>query len=351
MHGPRARTPTRSNARTCACRHEAQRDRLRQRAEGRLVLMGLVFLMAFGSVGLRMAALATTEAEEPSVIATQAAIHTTRADITDRHGRVLATNFATNALYAHPHEIVDARAAADGLAEIFPEMDAEGALIARFTSETSGFSGCAATSAPSRSRWSTTSASRGWLFGPREMRLYPNGSIASHILGGAGFGQEAVNAAEVIGVAGIEAMFDDELRDPAREAPLALSLDLTVQATLEEVLAGGMMLHERPRCGRRSADGMRIRAKSWPMASLPDFDPNSRPRPLFGGGPGDSPLFNRAGAGRLRIGQRVQGLYHRTGAGAGPLQPQRHDRHARPLAHVRLCHTRLSQLRALAIGA
>jgi cell division protein FtsI (penicillin-binding protein 3) len=276
-------------------RHEAQRDRLRQRAEGRLVLMSLVFLMAFGSVGVRMAALATTEAEEPSVIASTASIHTTRADITDRQGRVLATNFATNALYAHPHEIVDARAAADGLAEIFPEMDAE-ALYARFTSERR-FLWLRRYLSPEQEQMVHDLGEPGLLFGPREMRLYPNGSIAAHILGGAGFGQEAVNAAEVIGIAGIEAMFDDELRDPAREAPLALSIDLTVQAAVEEVLAGGMML-----MNARGAAAVLMDVHTGEivaMASLPDFDPNARPRPLLEGDPADSPLFNRA----------VQGVY------------------------------------------
>ena len=71
----------------------------------------------------------------------------------------------------------------------------------------------------------------GLLFGPREMRLYPNGAVASHVLGGASFGREGVHSAEVIGTAGIEKFFDEELRDPAREgAPLELSLDLTIQA-------------------------------------------------------------------------------------------------------------------------
>lgn len=276
-------------------RHEAQRDKLRQRAEGRLVLIALVFLVAFGSVGLRMAALATTEAEEPSVIATSAAIHTTRADITDRRGRVLATNFATNALYAHPHEIVDPRAAAEGLAEIFPEMDAED-LHARFTSERR-FLWLRRYLSPEQEQMVHDLGEPGLLFGPREMRLYPNGPIASHILGGAGFGQEAVNAAEVIGIAGIEALFDEELRDPARDAPLALSIDLTVQAAVEEVLAGGMML-----MNARGAAAVLMDVQTGEivaMASLPDFDPNARPRPLLEGDPADSPLFNRA----------VQGVY------------------------------------------
>ncbi|MDF1523446.1 MAG: radical SAM protein, partial [Trueperaceae bacterium] len=52
----------------------------------------------------------------------------------------------------------------------------------------------------------------GLLFGPREMRLYPNGRMAAHVLGGAGFGNEGVSAAEVVGVAGIEKALDARLR-------------------------------------------------------------------------------------------------------------------------------------------
>ncbi|PWK60523.1 peptidoglycan D,D-transpeptidase FtsI family protein [Roseicyclus mahoneyensis] len=275
-------------------RHEAVRDRLRQRAESRLLLLSLVFLLAFGSVGVRMAALATTEAVEPRV-ARSASIHATRADIVDRHGRVLATNFATNALYAHPHEIVDARAAADGLAEIFPEMDAD-TLYTRFTSERR-FLWLRRYLSPEQEQQVHDLGDPGLLFGPREMRLYPNGAIAAHVLGGAGFGQEAVNAAEVIGVAGIEARFDEQLRDPGQTGPLTLSIDLTVQATIEEVLAGGMAL-----LNAQGAAAVLLDVHTGEiiaMASLPDFDPNARPRPALEGDPADSPLFNRA----------VQGVY------------------------------------------
>jgi cell division protein FtsI (penicillin-binding protein 3) len=276
-------------------RHEAGRDKLRQRAESRLLLMSLVFLLAFGAVGARMAALATTEAEEPRVASSGAVIHTTRADIVDRQGRVLATNFATNALYAHPHEIVDARAAADGLAEIFPEMDAD-TLHQRFTSERR-FLWLRRYLSPEQEQAVHDLGEPGLLFGPREMRLYPNGAIAAHVLGGAGFGQEAVNAAEVIGIAGVEAQFDAALRDPGQTGPLMLALDLTVQATVEEVLAGGMAL-----LNAQGASAVMMDAHTGEivaLASLPDFDPNNRPRPALEGDPADSPLFNRA----------VQGVY------------------------------------------
>jgi cell division protein FtsI (penicillin-binding protein 3) len=208
---------------------------------------------------------------------------------------VLATNFDTNALYAHPHEIVDPAAAAAGLAEIFPDMDAED-LERRFTSG-SRFIWLRRYISPEQEQMVHDLGEPGLLFGPREMRLYPNGAIAAHILGGAGFGQEAVNAAEVVGVAGVEAQFDETLRDPARTEPLALSIDLTVQAAVEEVLAGGMVLMN---ASAASAVLMDIdTGEIVAMASLPDFDPNARPRPLIDGDQADSPLFNRA----------VQGVY------------------------------------------
>ena len=78
----------------------------------------------------------------------------------------------------------------------------------------------------------------GLLFGPREMRLYPNGRLAAHILGGASFRARGCQcSAEVVGVAGVEKQFDNFLRDPANGGrPLELSMDLTVQAAVEAVL-------------------------------------------------------------------------------------------------------------------
>jgi cell division protein FtsI (penicillin-binding protein 3) len=280
-------------------RHEAQRDRLRQRAESRLILVALCFMVAFVTVGTRMFALATSEVAEPELVTNGVSILNTRADIVDRQGRVLATNFVTNSLYAHPHEIVDARAAADGLAHIFPDMDGD-ALFRRFTSE-ARFIWLRRYISPEQEQMVHDLGEPGLLFGPREMRLYPNGTLAAHILGGASFGQEAVNSAEVVGVAGVEAQFDAELRDPARGgAPLALSIDLSVQAAMEEVLAGGMML-----MNARGAAAILMDANTGEivaMASLPDFDPNARPRPLTEGEPADSPLFNRALQGVYELG-------------------------------------------------
>ncbi|MFP7571248.1 peptidoglycan D,D-transpeptidase FtsI family protein [Marivita sp. S2033] len=277
-------------------RHEQMRDKARSRAEGRLLVMAVMFFCAFGVVGARMGVLAASEAEEPRAQATGASIIASRADIVDRKGRIMATNMETVSLYAHPQQMIDPVGAAEKLAAIFPDLDQD-RLKKDFTGKRK-FMWVRKKLSPEQKQLVHDIGEPGLLFGPREMRLYPNGAVASHILGGASFGREGVHSAEVIGTAGIEKFFDSELRDPAREgAPLELSLDLTIQAATERVLLGGMKLLNAK--GAASVLMDVHTGEVIAIASLPDFDPNDRPRPLTEGDASDSPLFNRA----------VQGVY------------------------------------------
>lgn len=280
-------------------RHEEMRDRARQRAENRLRVLGLAFLAAFLVVGLRMGMLASSRPSEPVSDRRVAPISASRADITDRKGRILATNLVTNALYAQPPLMVDKENAARGLAEIFPDLNAE-ELLEKFNSRRK-FIWLKRKLSPEQQQQVHDIGEPGLLFGPREMRLYPNGRLAAHVLGGAGFGREGVRSAEIIGVAGVEHWFDEELRDPARQGrPLELSLDLSVQATVRRVLSGGMKL-----LGAKSAWAVMMDANTGEvvaLVSLPDFDPNQRPKPLTEGKAEDSPLFNRAAQGLFELG-------------------------------------------------
>ena len=113
-------------------RHEDLRDGARMRAEGRLLVLGVFFFVAFSVVGARMGLMAASEAHEPRAQASGAAIVATRADIVDRNGRVLATNLSTNSLYAQPLQMVDPVRSAHALVEIFPDLEAE-KLIKQFT--------------------------------------------------------------------------------------------------------------------------------------------------------------------------------------------------------------------------
>ncbi|GHH01298.1 peptidoglycan D,D-transpeptidase FtsI family protein [Pseudodonghicola xiamenensis] len=277
-------------------RHAEMQNRARVRAEGRLLMLGLFFFCAYVVVAGRMAFMSTSEPEEPVASLPGAAIAMQRADIVDREGRILATNFETHSLYAQPPQMVDPIAAAKGLKQIFPDLD-EARMIKDFTGKRK-FVWIKKRISPEQKQAVHDLGDPGLLFGPREMRLYPNGKLAAHILGGAGFGKEGVNAAEVIGVAGVEKQFDDYLRDPSNgDKPLQLSLDLTVQAAAEQVLEGGMRLMNAKGAASILMDVHTGEVIS--VVSLPDFDPNERPRPALTGDPSDSPLFNRA----------VQGVY------------------------------------------
>lgn len=277
-------------------RHEEMRDRVRVRAEGRLLVLGVMFFCAFSVIGGRMGVLANSEPTEPRTSVAGAEILAQRADIVDRKGRILATNFETHSLYAQPQQMIEPLGTAEKLVKIFPDLDQE-QLIRDFTGKRK-FLWIKKRISPEQKQAVHDIGEPGLLFGPREMRLYPNGKLAAHVLGGASFGREGVHAAEVIGVAGVEKFYDDRLRDPARgHEPLTLSLDLSVQAATERVLYGGMKL-----MNAKGAASVLMDVKTGEViaiASLPDFDPNDRPRLPVEGNASDSPLFNRA----------VQGVY------------------------------------------
>ena len=281
-----------------AQRHRDMEARARNRAEGRLLVLAAFFVCAYAAIGGRMAYMGTTEASEPVAAIGGSAIANQRADIVDRTGRILATNFETHSLYAQPPQMVDPVAAADRLAEIFPDLDHE-RMLQDFTSGKRKFLWIKKKISPEQMQAVFDIGDPGLLFGPREMRLYPNGKLAAHVLGGASFGKEGVNAAEVIGVAGVEKQFDEYLRNPANAGkPLELSLDLSVQDATEEILYGGMKL-----MNAKGATSILMDVHTGEVisvASLPDFDPNDRPRPPTSGfDPSQSPLFNRS----------VQGVY------------------------------------------
>ncbi len=277
-------------------RHEQMRDQSRLRAEGRLLVLGAFFFCAFAVVGARMGMLASTDPVEPRAHAPGAVISASRADIVDRNGNILATNLDTHALYAQPKHMVDPVLAAEGLVKVFPDLDRD-KLIKDFTGKRK-FLWIKKKISPEQKQAVHDIGDPGLLFAPRDMRLYPNGTLAAHVMGGASFGKEGVHAAEVIGVAGVEKYFDDYLRDPANAGkPLQLSLDLSVQAAAERVLWGGMKL-----MNAKGATSVLMDVKTGEVVSvvsLPSFDPNNRPRPATEGDASDSPLFNRS----------VQGVY------------------------------------------
>ncbi len=300
-------------------RREQARDAGRRRAEWRILFLAAAFFAGYAAIGARMGMLAATTVVEPEPYVGEG-ISGERADVLDRNGRILATNLVTNSLYAELRYMIDGPRAAHELAQIFPDLD-EARLAARFADPARTFDWIRSRISPEQAQAAHDIGEPGLMLGARDMRLYPNGTLAAHVLGGTSYGEQGVTAAEIQGVAGIEYAENDRLGDPdLATVPMSLSLDLGVQAIVEEVLAGGIQM-----LNARAGSVIVMEAHTGEvvaLASAPTFDPNDRPAPPTTGDPTDSPLFNRAVQGLYELGSVMKAFAVAQALDLGLVQPE-----------------------------
>ena len=269
----------------------------KNRASQRILLLMCVFVTAFSLIGIKMFVLSSYVPSLSSKSNTMSTLDNRRNRITDRNGIVLATNLKTFSLYVHPNELIDKRKTAESLANIFPSLNVE--VLKKKFSDGRKFVWIKKRLSPEQREKTKNLGEPGIYFGPREVRLYPNGRFASHILGGTTFGREGVNSAELIGQAGVELSYNNRLLND-KTGDLILSIDLPIQAIIEKVLGGGIKI-----MNARGGSAILMDVHSGQvisMVSLPDFDPNDRPALPTQGDPSLSPLFNRAAQGVYELG-------------------------------------------------
>ncbi len=261
--------------------------------------------------------------EQPRSGADPAArISSHRSDIVDRDHRLLATNLPIRSLYAHPYNIQStesARRMAEALARIVPGLDPE-ATLAKLTSSKS-FVWLANRLSPDQYQAIVEIGEAGLEFGRREARLYPNGRLASHVLGGNRMGRQDAHGAEIIGTAGVELQYNARLSDAERaHEPLVLSLDMKAQKAVEDVLAAGTQtLHAL------GGSAVLIDVHSgelYALASYPDFDPNLRNTYDLKDRTSANPLFHRAAQSLLELGSVFKVFAVATALERGLVEPE-----------------------------
>ena len=280
-------------------RHLKMEKVTRIRSESRLLVLIGFFFVSFLAIGLKMGMLSMITPVEPISSTQILQTLTKRADILDRNGSILATNLITNALYAKPNLMINKQTAAKELVKIFPDLKLLN-LINQFEG-TKKFIWIKRKISPEQMQAVHELGEPGLKFGPREMRLYPNGRLAAHVLGGVRYGRQSVHSAELVGSAGVELQFDKFLQDELGSGdPLILSLDLGVQSAIGHVLQGGMQL-----MNAKGAAAILMDIHSGEiisMVSLPDFDPNDRVQKVSKKDGSQSSLFNKAVQGRYELG-------------------------------------------------
>ena len=237
-----------------------------------LIVLRILWLAAFGDHAGAKRGLASLVPE--------------RGDIVDRDGVPLARTIDAWTIGLHPTKVIgDKLTLARKLAQLMPERD-EAAYFTMLRSGSS-FHYLRRRAAPALVEAVNALGEPGIALEREPERLYPQTSLAAHVIG--------YTTIDGHGVAGAERAFDDRLSDAAtRGDPLQLSIDARVQQALEHELLFAMT--------KFSAIGgagvvMDIHTgEILAMASLPQLNPNAAGK----GSP--EARFNRATLGVYELG-------------------------------------------------
>ncbi|MDD3287557.1 MAG: penicillin-binding protein 2 [Alphaproteobacteria bacterium] len=232
-------------------------------ARARLVFTSIMFSIMYVLIAGRIVDL-TMFSDSPDTIATTATTSdstiTSRADITDRNGTVLATSLPTVSLCANAKKMFDADDAVQKLLTVLPDLDGK-----KLVGEIKNTRRCVMIKrhiTPKQSYAINKLGIAGLEFMPDERRIYPIGHMTSHLLG--------YTNIDNAGLAGVEKFLDARLQQES--TPVELSIDLRLQTILHRELSDSMAEFRAV-----AASGLIMDISNGEiigMVSLPDFDPH-----------------------------------------------------------------------------
>ncbi len=273
-----------------------QRVDLTAIAHNRLMLLLILFMAITAVVILRLTWVGIF-AHGASGNGDASALLPARADIVDRNGVPLARTMDAYSIAVRPSKLIGEPAElARKLHEIFPD-EPEAAFYQKLTGK--GWAYLRRRALPEEVAAVNALGEIGIEFPREKERLYPQRSLAAHVLG------FAPNA-DGQGGMGVEAAFNDRLTDAAlRGQPFAISIDSRVQGALESELYAQMVAQNA-----KGAGGIIMDANTGEviaMASIPVFDPNKLQN-YAGKKCSESPLCNHMVQARYELGSTFKPL-------------------------------------------
>jgi cell division protein FtsI (penicillin-binding protein 3) len=231
----------------------------------RIVVGAVLCVAAFALVLIRL--VDVTLLRDGPIGAARHVLPLARADIVDRNGELLARDLPVADLYARPHAFWDKEEAARSLA------DATGSSKARLLRLFLGkqpYVLVARQLTPDVQDRVMGLGLPGLDFETGAKRYYPDGRATAQVLGVTSFDEDSKEQ----GVSGLELGLNDKLRGSRPGQAVELSLDMRVQYILAYELAAS-----RQEFSAKQAGGLVMDVRTGEvlaLASLPDFDPNSR---------------------------------------------------------------------------
>ncbi len=285
--------------------HAFERSRAADRPEDdtriRIFVVLSVFAMAFAILGI--GAVRAAVFSDAGARGYYGGPPGARADLVDRNGELLALDLTHYGLYLDPFEVWDQAETRRALLTVIPDlkpMRLEKALHAGRRTYLIG------ALTPQQKQRIHDLGLPGIYFEPEQHRVYPLGHTASHLIGFTDSGGE--------GLAGVELAMNDEIRAASGgHGQMPLSIDLRVQAALEEELRKAAELHTP-----KGAVGIVTNVRTGEilgLASWPDFDPN------HAGDATPEERLNRAAASVFEMGSTFKAFTVAIGLDSGVATP------------------------------
>jgi cell division protein FtsI (penicillin-binding protein 3) len=231
-------------------------------AQQRLMILMLLFMAAFFLVSVRLVYFVLFDTGSGRGQGASTFVPA-RADIVDRNGVPLARTIDGYSIRVVPEKLLnDRNYLADELVKIFPDTS-RAEFLAKLNGPRPTY--IRRRALPDQVAAVNAIGDVGFDFPREKERLYPQLSLAAHVLG--------FTNAEGHGVTGVEGAFDKRLIDDATRAdPLALSIDARVQGVLESELGNAVTNLE-------ALGGAGIildvhTGEVLAMTSLPTYNPN-----------------------------------------------------------------------------
>lgn len=230
-------------------------------------LMLLMLLFAFGAlvVVTRIGWLGVFKEEAQARLIDRAMA---RGDIVDRNGRVLARTIEAWSIGIHTDRLLTPpEVLAEKLAQLMPEKTADEylAMIRARQASKSKFTYLKRRALPELVATVNALGEPGIAYAREPERLYPQTTLAAHVLGYTDLSGR--------GVTGMERILDARLADPAMKGtPAALAIDARVQAVMESELYGVMVDQRAVGAGGIVLDVHT--GEIVALVSLPVFNPN-----------------------------------------------------------------------------
>ncbi len=270
------------------------------KAKARLGLAIVAFVAIYGIIASRLVMFAiASDAHGTHRSVAQDAVATSRPDILDRNGMIIATDVKTPSLFAEPRKLIDVDEAEEMLTAVMPDLDSK--EVRERLSSNRGFVWLKREITPKQQLEIHRLGIPGVGFLTENKRVYPNGPVVSHEIGHVNVDNQ--------GIAGIEKWLDGQglaalhmagLATDRLQRPVNLALDLRVQFALRDEL-----VKAREKFKAKASSGVVLNVNTGEivaMVSEPDYDPNN-PREA-----NDPTRINRMTTGVYEMGSTFKAL-------------------------------------------